>query len=564
MKTTGFLVVLGLAATTALMAAAADVPAAKPAAAPVSRVTKAINYSRASSSKVDFRGTELMQQASGEAKVQSRTGRVDVEVRVSGLDPATKFGLEYLTYVLWAVSPQGRADNLGEILLDKGAAHLKTTTELQTFGMIVTAEPYFAVTQPSNVVVLENAVRPDTAGHEELIDSSYELLPRGAYSSSNQRISDAIFGIDPRTPLELFEARNALRIARNAGAEKYAGHAIEKAAQSLSYAETAYRQKQKREQVDTYARDASQTAEDARVMAVKEQVKEREQMEAAQKEAAARAQAEAEIQRRKQAELDRANAEAAKAEAERMKQEAVAAAEQAAKAKVEADAARAAAVAQQQALAQQTEQAKLQADQARQQADQARQQADQARQQTEQARQQTEQAEKLRQQAEQEKTEMRARLLQQLNAVLETRDSARGLISNMGDVLFETGKYELKPMARERLARVSGILLAHSGLNVQIEGYTDSTGSDDFNQRLSEQRAEAVRAYLVQSGVAAAAVSAQGLGKSEPIASNDTPDGRQKNRRVELVVSGDAIGSNTGGNAPATVGPHVVNTSAQR
>ena len=557
MKTTGFLVVLGLAATTALTAAAADVPAAKPAAAPVSRVTKAINYSRASSSKVDFRGTELMQAASGEAKVQSRTGRVDVEVKVIGLDPATKFGLEYLTYVLWAVSPQGRADNLGELLLDKGAAHLKTTTELQTFGMIVTAEPYFAVTQPSNVVVLENAVRPDTAGKEELIDSSYELLPRGAYSSSNQRISDAIFGIDPRTPLELFEARNALRIARNAGADKYAGHALEKAEQSLSYAETAYRQKQKREQIDTYARDASQTAEDARVMAVKEEVKEREQMEAAQREAAARAQAEAEIQRRKQAELDRANAEAAKAEAERMKQEALAAAAQAAKAKAEADTARAAAVAQQQALAQQTEQAKLQADQARQQADQARQQA-------EQARQQTEQAEKLRQQAEQDKAEMRAHLLQQLNAVLETRDSARGLISNMGDVLFETGKYELKPMARERLARVSGILLAYPGLNVQIDGYTDATGSDDFNQKLSEQRAEAVRAYLVQAGVSSGVVSAEGLGKADPIASNDTPDGRQKNRRVELVVSGDAIGANSVGNAPATVGPHVVNTSAQR
>ncbi len=549
MKTTRFFVLLALAATTALAATAADVPAAKPAAVPVSRVTKAINYSRASSSKVDFRGTELMQQAGGEAKVQSRTGRVDIDVKVTGLDPATKFGLEYLTYVLWAVSPQGRADNLGELLLDKGAAHLKTTTELQTFGMIVTAEPYFAVTQPSNVVVLENAVRPDTAGREEQIDSSYELLPRGAYSSSNQRINDAIFGIDPRTPLELFEARNALRIARNAGSEKYAAHALEKAEQSLAYAETAYRQKQKREQIDTYARDASQTAEDARVMAVKEQEKEREQLEAAQKEAAARAQAEAEIQRRKQAELDRANAEAAKAEAERLKQEALAAAEQAAKAKAEADAARAAAVAQQQALAQQTEQAKLQADQARQQADQARQQA--------------EQAEKLRQQAEQDKAEMRARLLQQLNAVLETRDSARGLIANMGDVLFETGKYELKPVARERLARVSGILLAYSGLNVQIGGYTDATGSDDFNQRLSEQRAEAVRAYLVQSGVSAGAVSAQGFGKSDPIASNDTPDGRQKNRRVELVVSGDAIGNaaTVGGNA-TTLAPHVVNTSA--
>ena len=483
----------------------------------VSRSVKAINYVHSESAKVDFRGTDLMPNASGEAKVKSRTGRTEVEIKVSGLDDATRFGLEYLTYVAWALSPQGRAVNLGELVLDRGSAKLKATTDLQTFGMIVTAEPYFAVTQPSHLVVMDNALKPNSNAREEEIDFSYQLLAPGAYSSSNQRIKDAIFGIDPRTPLELFEARNAVRIARTAKAEQYSSSVLEKAEQSLAQAEAAYRQHQDRSAVATFAREAAQTAEDARVMSLKKQEKERLEAEAAAREAEARARAEAEAERARKAEDDRARAEAALQEAQRLKAEAEAAAREAAQAKAEADAARAAALQQQQALAAEAEK----------------------------ARQAASEAERLRLEAEREKSELRARLLQQLNNILETKDTARGLISNMGDVLFETGKYELKPTARETLARISGILMAYPSLNVAVEGHTDSVGSDEFNQKLSEQRAEAVRQYFLQAGVAEAAVSAHGFGKAQPVASNDTPEGRQKNRRVELVVSGDAIGAGT-------------------
>jgi outer membrane protein OmpA-like peptidoglycan-associated protein len=475
---------------------------------------KAINYRNASSSKVDMQGTQVMPSASGEAKVQSRTGRVEIDIKMSGLEPANKFGMEYLTYVLWAVSPQGRAVNLGELVVEHNQAKLKATTELQTFGLIVTAEPYFAVTQPSSVVVSENVLRSDTAGLEQQIQFSYELLGRDAYSSSNARINDAIFGVDPRTPLELFEARNAVRIARNANAEKYAASALTSAEHSLATAENAYRNKAK-SQVVTYARDAAQTAEDARVMSIKKQQEELLSREAAEREAQARAQADAEAQRRKQAEQDRAQAEAARAEAEHMRKEAEEAAQQATQAKAEAEAARQAALAQQQQLAAEADKARAAA----------------------------QEADRLRQQAEKEKTELRARLLQQLNSVLETHDTARGLIANMGDVLFQTGKFELKPEARERLAKVSGILLAYSSLKIAIEGHTDAVGSDDYNQHLSEQRADAVREYFIGQGVPPPSISARGLGKMQPIASNDTPDGRQRNRRVELVLSGDAIGT---------------------
>jgi outer membrane protein OmpA-like peptidoglycan-associated protein len=462
-----------------------------------------------------MQGRSLMPTANGEAKVQSRTGRVEVELKISGLEPATHFGMEYLTYVLWAISPQGRAVNLGELVLEHGQAKLKATTELQTFGLVVTDEPYFAVTQPGSFVVSENMLRSDTAGREEQIQFSYELLGKDAYSSSNVRIENAIFGIDSRTPLELFEARNAVRIARNANADKYSASALANAEHSLQQAESAYQSKANKTAVVTYARDAAQTAEDARVMALKKQEEERMARDAAQREALAKAQAEAEAQRARQAEADRAKAEVDRAEAERMRKEAEESAQQAAQAKAEAEAARQDALAQQQQLA-------VEADKARAAAAE---------------------ADRLRQQAEKEKSDLRARLLQQLNAVLETHDSARGLIANMGDVLFETGKYELKPEARERLAKVSGILLAYSTLKVAIEGHTDAIGTEDYNQRLSEARAEAVRDYLVTQGVAAQAVTARGLGKTQPIASNDTPDGRQKNRRVELVLSGDAIGT---------------------
>ena len=531
-----FLAVSGICGILAVPARSQAPMAASPAKN-VSRTTKAVNFRRVGgAARIDLQGTELMQQASGEAKVQNKGNRTEIEAKFAGLDEATKFGLEYLTYVLWAVSPQGRAVNLGEVVLKNGSGQVKAISDMQTFGMIVTAEPYFAVTQPGNTVVLENVFGPATMGKVENIDASYELLGRGIYSSSNTKIENAIFGIDRKTPLALFEARNAVRIAHIALADKYAVSTLAKAEQQLRTAEETYARKSERKFVEAAAREVVQTAEEARVMAVKQKAEEDAQARvAAEKRAAeeraakARADAEAEARLRQEAEQARQQAEAAKADAERMKQEAEKAAAEAGRQKQEAEQARAAALEQQQAAQADAEQAAR--DKA---AAQAQQRAAEA---------ETEKARQAAARAEAEKSQLRAQLLAQLNSILQTRDSARGLIVNMSDVLFDTGSYTLKPGAREKLAKISGIVLAHPGLMLQIEGHTDSVGSDEFNQQLSERRADSVRDFLAEQGVAASSITARGFGKTQPVASNDTPEGRQRNRRVELVVNGEAIGS---------------------
>ncbi len=500
--------------------AAQSIPVAS--AGKIARTTKAVNYRRANgSTKANFQGTELMQSGSGEAKVENRSNRMEIEAKFSNLEDATKFGLEYLTYVFWAVSPQGRAENLGEVAVKNGTGHLKAITDMQTFGMIVTAEPYFAVTQPGNVVVLEVTAAADGSGRVENIDARFELIGRGAYSSSNTRIENAIFGIDPKTPRELFQARNSVRIARNAGADKFAAVTLAKAEQQLAAAEEAYRGKRDKKTVESAARDVVETAEEARVMAVKQKSEEEaqgrmaaEKRAAEEREAQARADADAQARGRQEAEQARmaaeqarVQAEQAKAEAEQMKLQAQRAAQEAAQQKEEAESARQAALAQQRLAESETEKAREQA-----------------------AR------------AESEKAQLRTQLLEQLNSILQTRDSARGLIVNMSDVLFDTGSATLKPGAREKLAKISGILLAHPGLSLQIEGHTDSIGGDDFNQQLSERRSDSVRDFLAEQGVRGSSMTALGFGKSQPVASNDSPEGRQRNRRVELVVSGEAIG----------------------
>jgi outer membrane protein OmpA-like peptidoglycan-associated protein len=510
---------------------AAQAAASAQQSAPVHRTTKAVNYRlRGDAVKIDFHGTELMQNASGEAKVAGKKSSVEIDAKFDGLDDPTKFGLEYLSLVLWAISPEGRAVNLGELVIDHNSSHVKAITDMQTFGMIVTAEPYFAVNQPGNMVVIEN-IPPANAGRMEDIEAKYELLGRGTYSSTNTKIQDAIFGIDRKTPRVLFEARNAVRIANLATADKYASSILAKATQQLKAAEEAYVQKRDKSTVETLARETVGTAEEARVMAVKQKAEEEVQAKAAadkkaaeDREAQARQDAAAQAQRRQeaeqarvQAEQARAAAQAAQADAERMKAEAEKARQDAEKARQEADAARAAAEQQKQALA-------VEADKARKAA---------------------EESDRLRQQAEKEKADLRSQLLQQLNAVLATRDTARGLIASMSDVLFKTGSYELLAGARERLAKVSGIVIAHPGLKLEVEGHTDAVGGDDYNQQLSEKRAGAVRDYLVQQGIPADAIVARGMGKTQPVASNDTPEGRQQNRRVELVLSGEAIGLKT-------------------
>ncbi len=492
------------------------------------RTTQAVNYRhRSGATKIDFQGTDLLTSANGEAKVESKQGHISIEAEFAGLQPATKYGAEYLTYVLWAITPEGRPVNLGEVLLNGTKSKLDVTTDLQVFGLIVTAEPYFAVVEPSDLIVMENIVRPDTKGKIEAIDAKYELLQRGQY----QRLANPLeLKADRKTPLELYEARNAVQIARSEGADRFAVETFQKAQQSLAQAEAYQDRNAGRKPVAMTAREAVQTAEDSRVIAVKRQEGD---AAAADRQRLLDREAHAEQGRlAAQSEADRAIKEAentrikALAESERLTNEknaqAAADALEADRLKKENDNRTAAAAAEADRLKRENDAQKLS-------------------QQSE-----LDAAARQKLQLETEKAELRTQLLRQFNAILQTRDTARGLIVNMSDVLFDTGKYSLRPLAREKLAKVAGIVSGHPGLKLDVEGYTDNVGGDDYNQRLSEQRGEAVRDYLTAEGMAANSVTSKGFGKTQPVASNETATGRQQNRRVELVISGDVIGTEIG------------------
>src|SRR5580693_1514685 len=465
----------------------------------ISRSVRAINYEhRSGSSKLDFAGTALMPGANGEAHVNSKRGSISIDVYFGNLQRPTTFGNEYLTYVLWAISPEGRAVNLGEVLVgDNDRSKLHVTTDLQAFALIVTAEPYYAVRQPSNVVVLENVIREDTKGTSEAVNAKYELMERGGYIPTGYKFDPVV--LNAKLPLEFFEARNALRIAKSEGAETYAGDSYKHAVQLMNTADGYATNKHiDRKPLIAVAREAVQTAEDARAIAVKKMDAVRlanERQDSADAQAKTQDQADDARRQKEQAESDTARAQAARAQADA----------DAARARNDAADAQAASA---NALSAAQADARLAA-----------------------------------QQAEADKAAMRTKLSEQLNSILQTRDSARGLIVSMSDVLFDTGKYSLKPGAREKLAKVAGILLAYPGLNIEVGGYTDNVGGDAMNQTLSENRAGSVRDYLVQEGVATSSVSAKGFGNTLPVASNDNSAGRQQNRRVELLVSGDAIGS---------------------
>ncbi len=648
----------------AFEARAQQEPPAKPAGVDlVGRSIKAINYQhRGGATKIDFAGTDLMSGASGQAKVESKRGYLEIEVEFRGLPAARTFGPEYFTYVLWAITPEGRAANLGEVLLKGDRAKLNVTTQLQAFGLVVTAEPYFSVTYPSDVVVLENVVRGDTRGRVTEIEARYDLLKRGQYVTSEKpdELTAKLMVVDPNVPLQLYEARNAVRIARWTGAEKYAKEAFDKSVDLLLQAERYQARKRPDAKATAMmARQAVQTAEDARLLAVRRANEEQlalERKAAAAREAEARAKAEEEGKLRAKAMLDlqqadrqRIEAEAATARANQIRQEAEAAAQLAGRQRIEAEEARMAALAdaeriraeakaaaEREAVArakaeseaslrakaetgmQQADRLRAEAMAAAAEANRVRQEAeaaaelartqrmqaeeaktaalaeaervrlaaqnsaneaekarldakaelDRVRAQTreelekletarsaamaqkaaaesdaEKARMAAAEANRLREQVERERGELRQRLQTQLNKVLETSNTARGLIVNMSDVLFDTAQFTLRAGAREKLARISGIIVMQPGLKVEVEGHTDSVGGTAYNQQLSEQRADAVRTYLIEQGIEASAITAKGFGKTTPKVSNDTAEGRQQNRRVELVVSGSAIGT---------------------
>jgi outer membrane protein OmpA-like peptidoglycan-associated protein len=479
---------------------------ALPASEVITKSVAAVGYPvGGGSTKVDLNGTDLMPAASGQAKVEikSKAGKTNVNARVKGLKPPSSFGSEFLTYVLWVVTPEGHTGNIGEVLINKnGDGTLSATTPAQTFSLIVTAEPYFAVRVPSEMVVLQSEPRKDTKG-EIFPVTEYKLMKRDQYTKMGNPLA---LTLDPKVPLEIYEARNAVDIAKSRGADKYAPEILAKAQASLEVAENALSSNADKNGIISAARETAQFSEDARAYSAQRQEEERiaQERDAAAAEAKAQAEAKAAVDA---AEAKR-QADAEAADAKRQADEA------AANAKRQAD---------------EAADAKRQAD-----AELAAQQAANAQQQS------------ALEQSEREKQLLRQRLLEQFNRVLPTTDTPAGLVVNMADVLFATGKSDLRASAREALAKLSGIVLNYPTLQLTIEGHTDSVGSAEYNQALSEKRADAVHDYLVSQGVDASKLSAQGLGKFHPVADNSTAAGRQKNRRVEIIVSGEVIGTQIG------------------
>ncbi|HTI42805.1 MAG TPA: OmpA family protein [Vicinamibacterales bacterium] len=528
----------------------------------VGHTTPAINYRpRHDDTPLDFAGTALLPKAEGHADISGEKGYIRIDAKFDKLDPATRFGPEYLTYVMWAITPEGRATNLGELQVKGDDGRLKVTTELQAFALIVTAEPYFAVTQPSDVVVMENVVRKsfwdNTNGRVEPLQAKYELLKRGAYLMNADASSVKWPAPEPGVPLDLAQAHNAVEIARLARADQYAAETYNKAARLVAEAEEARRHHKDRNKIMMPARQAAQTAEDARIIALQrqEQIYQEQQRAAAlQRENEARERARVEEERRLQAEQQRLLAEQQRLEADQQRREAERQAEQqrllaeqqrqqAEQAQAAADAARAAAErdrldAEQQRAA--AEQQRADADRVRAEAERARLEAEAAR---AAAETQAQQARSLAEQSEREKALLRDQLRVQLNTILETRETARGLVVNVSDVLFDFNQANLKPGARDKVAKIAAVLRSHPDLKIQVEGHTDSVGSDEYNVRLSERRAESVRAGLVQEGVHRDVVGTAGFGESKPVATNGTAAGRQQNRRVEIIVSGESIGT---------------------
>lgn len=401
----------------------------------------AFSYLEGPKSKLLFRGTALVPRGEGTGEVEFQDGRARIEVDLEELPDPWNLG-PYTTYVLWALTLEGRASNLGTLSVSQGNAELKTSAPLSQFALIVTAEPHFAVTAPSKAVVMRN-LADRVKGQQSTVRT---LLERADYATLKPQ------SIDPKgkVPLDLYQARYAVAIAQAVGAEEFAPQAYARASGLLQSAETAQANKKSsvRKTVPPTARDAVQAAEDAR-------------REATLAKAAAAEKAEREAQ-----------AQAAAAD-EGARQGAIAA-EAATQAAIE---------------------------------------------------------------------RARRDLEQRLNTVLPTHSTDRGLVAEIAGVQFATGAATLNPSAREALARFAGIVASYPGLAFMVEGHTDSTGSPATNEALSLARAITVRDYLIAQGVAASKTDVAGLGPANPIADNETAEGRTRNRRVEIIISGDAIGT---------------------
>lgn len=408
---------LGLFAVTLFIGAMATVAWSQEMEVIVKRPEAAVSFPEGKTLTVKFKGTFRLPDARAEAKVERKKGMTEIEVELDGMKPASLFGSNYNTYVLWTISPEGQIDNVGEFILNGTAAKLNVSTKLAAFGMFVSAEPHYLVWVPSRVSVLVNDLPRGNPAYE-VKDVTYKGRA-GVYSLDRESIADQA-DVKGQQRTELLQARTAVRLAEESQAAKYA-------AQELAAAKAALDKTEKAAGVDATKVEVTEMGREAVRLAV-----------AARKSAIKGALADA------------------VAEAARIKKE---------------------------------------------------------------------------------NEDLKGKLRAALSKVADTKDTDRGITVNIPDVLFDSGKATLRPEAREIISRISGIVFGIGGLNLKIEGHTDSQGGDEMNLKLSKDRANVVKDYLVDAGLSTDWITTDGLGVTKPIADNETPEGRQKNRRVEIIFA---------------------------
>jgi outer membrane protein OmpA-like peptidoglycan-associated protein len=488
---------------TASPAAPAPVQAVKPVTA--TRESMALSYPEGTTISIKFQGTHRLPRATGEAKVERKKGMTEIEIELDEMKPASFFGGDYNTYVLWTVSPEGHVHNDGEFVLRGNRSKLNVSTPLETFGMFVTAEPHFLVASPSRFVVLENTRPAHHIGNPLRVSQIQYHGFDGLYRFERETLSNLPETKGTRRE-DVGSAEASIALAERAGASQFAVEEITKAREAMRRTLDAVRVRTDDRNIMLLAHEVVRLAYDA------------------QKKAEERSfQASLDAERRTHADQTKrleTSIQQAQNEAERSRLEAEQRALQLQlEARAREEAARRAAEAEAQA---------------REASEKARREAAAA----ESARLAAESAKLDAAKATQEAEAARKRMQEALSAVAETKQTARGLIVNLPDILFDFNKATLRPQGREILAKISGILLVARGYRLRLEGHTDSIGSEEYNARLSEKRAEGVRDYLLQSGIASDLMTTHGFGKTQPIATNDTAAGRQRNRRVEIVIQG--------------------------
>ncbi|MFN0119625.1 MAG: OmpA family protein [Blastocatellia bacterium] len=493
------------------------------------RQVLAVRYNENKQTTVSMSGTAIAPRVNGKADVEFKQGRTNVRLEMPAFDNPQSLGAPYTAYILWAVAPEGQTESLMELPIGKNFK-IESTTRFQTFGLIITAEPHSRVSMPGAMIVAENTLRKGTEGMITTSRIDYRGDPGTFYNmvSPNAASTNA----DYTTPLMILGARRAVEIGKQAGARMYADAELRDAEQKLATLEQAWPRSRSASDLRNNAKKNSGLAHD--VMRIAEQARKLsvERHEQAILSAERQRAGDNIAQAQSEAERARMAADRARTEASRATVDAGLARTEAEKARLEADRAR-------EAERDQTARAANEARFARERVDQAQSETAKARTSEEQARADADRARMQADEAKRERDAAQKGLFVSLSAILETRREARGLIVNLSDVLFDTGRATLKPGAREKLSKLAGILSAYPGAyQVEVEGHTDSVGSDESNLNLSRGRAESVRDYLVLNGIKPERIiAAQGFGESKPVADNETAAGRQVNRRVEIVIA---------------------------